>query len=262
MEKYGQIFPAIVRKKDNGRYELIAGHRRKRGCEIAGIETLDCVIRNLTDDEATIIMVDSNFQREKILPSERAFAYKMRLEAMNRQGKRTDLTSVHIEQKLNKTSRELLAEEVGESSSAVQRYIRLTYLIPEILQLVDNHELENVEEGTLKMAMLPAIEISYLTEEEQYNLLDTMSLLEATPSHSQTRIMREESEKGTLTQDKIEEIMEQEKPNQKDQVKFHYDKIKHYFPKKYTIEQMEKVIEQLLKDYQKQWQKKREEYIR
>lgn len=217
-------------------------------------------------------MVDSNFQRETILPSERAFAYKMRLEAMNRQGKRNDLTSAHNEQKLGKTSREILAEEMGESASNIQRYIRLTYLIPELLQLVDNkvlvmqEELEQHEdkESILKMAMLPAVEISYLNEDEQYMLLDAIEMEQATPSHAQARLLREKSEKGLLTEYIIEDIMEEEKPNQKLQVKFPYESIKQYFPDEFTPEQMQDKIQELLKDYKREWQKERrkEEYAR
>ena len=258
IEKYGQITPAVVRPKENGRYELVSGHRRKKACEIARIETLDCIVRDLTDDEATIVMVDSNFQRERILPSERAYAYKMKLEAMKRQGQRTDLTSTQGVQKL---SVEKIGEENGESRESVRRYIRLTFLIPELLQLVDNMFLEEAKEE-LKMAMLPAVEISYLNENEQYELLDTMELLQATPSHSQARIIRDESERHILTTDRINEILCEEKPNQKEQVKLKYDSIKQYFPKHYTIEQMEKVIENLLKNYQKQWQRKRDDDYR
>ena len=217
-------------------------------------------------------MVDSNFQRETILPSERAFAYKMRLEAMNRQGKRYDLTSDHNEQKLQKTSREILAEEMGDSQSNIRRYIRLTYLIPELMQLVDNKvlvmqeetEQQESKENMLKMGMLPAVEISYLTEDEQYMLLDAIEMTQATPSHAQARILREKSEKGLLTEYIIEDIMDEEKPNQKLQVKFKYESIKQYFPDEFTPEQIQNKIQELLKDYKREWQKKikREEYAR
>lgn len=216
---------------------MIAGHRRKIGCELANIKTLDCIVRNLTDDEATIVMVDSNFQRETILPSERAFAYKMKMEAMNRQGQRNDLTLSQGATKLD--SAKLVGKETGESRDTVFRYIRLTYLIPELLQLVDNKVLVTQEEteqdenkeSILKMAMLPAVEISYLTEDEQYMLLDAIEMAQATPSHAQARLLREKSEKRILTDYMIEDIMAEQKPNQKLQVKFQYEEEKKNYEK-------------------------------
>ena len=254
IKEHGVLVPAIVRPKEDGTYEMVSGHRRKRACELAQIEELPCIVRNLTDDEATIIMVDSNLQREQILPSERAFAYKMKLEAIKSQGKRNDLTSTQPVQKL---SVEVIADEMGESRESVRRYIRLTELIPELLQFVDNHYLRDKENMT--MALAPAIEISYLSKNEQDMLLEAMETSLATPSTSQAKRLREESEKGTLTEEKIQDILDEEKPNQKEQVKFTYDKVKNYFPKGYTVQQMQNVIEKLLQKYQLQWQNKQYE---
>ena len=254
IKEHGVLVPAIVRPKEDGTYEMVSGHRRKRACELAQIEELPCIVRNLTDDEATIIMVDSNLQREQILPSERAFAYKMKLEAIKSQGKRNDLTSTQPVQKL---SVEVIADEMGESRESVRRYIRLTELIPELLQFVDNHYLRDKENMT--MALAPAIEISYLTKNEQDMLLEAMETTLATPSTPQAKRLREESEKGTLTEEKIQDILDEEKPNQKEQVKFTYDKVKDYFPKGYTVQQMQNVIEKLLQKYQLQWQNKQYE---
>ncbi len=239
--KYGVLVPAIVRPK-NGKYEMVSGHRRKRACELAKIKEIPCIVRNLTDDEATIIMVDSNLQREEILPSEKAFAYKMKLDAIKRQGQRNDLTSTPVVEKL---SIEIIAKQVGESREQVRRYIRLTELIPELLKMVD--------EGRIKLR--PAVEISYLTKDEQLDLLDAIECLESTPSHDQTIRMRKKSENGELTTDEINRIMEEEKPNQREQIKFKYEKVKSYFPKGYTVEKMQNVIEKLLQKYQLQWQK-------
>lgn len=250
IKEHGVLVPAIVRPKENGKYEMVSGHRRKRACELAQKEKIPCIIRNLTDDEATIIMVDSNLQREEILPSERAFAYRMKLEAIKRQGERRDLTSTQLVQKL---SIEVIAEEMGESREKIRRYVRLTYLIPEILQLVDNQFLK--EKSSLQMAITPAVEISYLSEEEQEILLVAMESSVATPSTPQAQKLRKESENGTLTEEKIYEILDEEKPNQKDQVKFKYENVKKYFPKGYTVEQMQNIIEKLLQKYQLQWQK-------
>lgn len=254
IKEHGVLVPAIVRPKEDGTYEMVSGHRRKRACELAQIEELPCIVRNLTDDDATIIMVDSNLQREQILPSERAFAYKMKLEAIKSQGKRNDLTSTQPVQKL---SVEVIADEMGESRESVRRYIRLTELIPELLQFVDNHYLRDKENMT--MALAPAIEISYLSKNEQDMLLEAMETSLATPSTPQAKRLREESEKGTLTEEKIQDILDEEKPNQKEQVKFTYDKVKNYFPKGYTVQQMQNVIEKLLQKYQLQWQNKQYE---
>ena len=255
VKKWGVIHPVIVRPKEDGTYEMISGHRRKRASEIAGRNEIKAIVREMTDEEAIITMVDSNKQREKVLPSEKAFAYKMKLEAMKRQGQRNDLTSVPLAQKYaGKTSREIIAEEAGESQDQVRRYVRLTELIPELLNLVDEE----------KIKLRPAVEISYLTRDEQVDLLDAIDCLQATPSHAQAIRMKELSQKGELTADEINNILEEEKPNQKEQIRFKYDKVKSYFPKGYSIEQMQNVIEKLLENYQKQWIKERKakEYIR
>lgn len=255
---YGVLLPVLVRPLPNGKYQMISGHRRKKASEIANKETMPCIVRKLTDDEATIIMVDSNLQREQILPSERAFAYKMKLDAMKRQGQRNDLTCDRVGHKLEgKKSVEILSDELKESVTQIKRYIRLTYLIPELLQFVDNHYLKDKENMT--MALAPAVEISYLSNAEQDLLLEAMETSLATPSTPQAKRLREESEKGTLTEEKIQEILDEEKPNQKEQVKFTYDKVKNYFPKGYTVQQMQSVIEKLLQKYQLQWQNKQYE---
>lgn len=205
IKSYGLLQPVLVRSIDDGMYEMISGHRRKRAFEIAGITEIPARVMELTKDEATLMMVDSNLQREEILPSEKAFAYKMRLEAMKRQGQRTDLTSVPMAQK-SKTSRELLGEAVGESQDNVRRYIRLTELIPEILTLVDEK----------RIALRPAVEISYLPKETQQWLAEAIEYTEATPSHAQTIQMRKSHDEGKLTHEVLDFIMEQEKPNQKE----------------------------------------------
>lgn len=205
IKSYGLLQPVLVRSIDDGMYEMISGHRRKRAFEIAGITEIPARVMELTKDEATLMMVDSNLQREEILPSEKAFAYKMRLEAMKRQGQRTDLTSVPMAQK-SKTSRELLGEAVGESQDNVRRYIRLTELIPELLTLVDEK----------RIALRPAVEISYLPKETQQWLAEAIEYTEATPSHAQTIQMRKSHDEGKLTHEVLDFIMEQEKPNQKE----------------------------------------------
>ena len=254
IKKFGIIHPVIVRKRENGGYEMISGHRRKRACEIAGFKEIKAIVRELTDDEATILMVDSNNQREKVLPSEKAFAYKMKLEAMKRQGQRNDLTSATELQKLaGKTSREIIADEIGESHEQVRRYIRLTYLVPELLKIVDED----------KMGLRIAVELSYLTEDEQKIVADNMEYLDVVPSHAQARIMRDKSEKGKLTNEEIEILLEEEKPNQKEQIKFKYDKVKDYFPSGYSIEKMQEVITKLLESYQAEWKRKKQrDYVR
>ena len=253
IEKYGVILPVIVRPKSNGTYEIISGHRRKRACEIAGIKELKCLVKDLTDDEAIILMVDSNIQREEILPSEKAFAYKMKLEAMKHQGKRTDLTSTPLVEKLeNETSIGKLSREVNESTEQIRRYIRLTELIPEILKMVDEK----------RISFRPAVELSYLSEENQYVLLDIMQFNECTPSLAQAIRLKKLEQEGNLLEEKIEKIMEQEKPNQKEQIKLKYDNLKDYFPKGYNLEQMKNVIEKLLKNYQLKWQKDRNDSMR
>lgn len=244
VKKHGVIIPAIVRPKGTG-YEMVAGHRRKRALQLAGKSEIPCLIRDLTDEEATIIMVDSNVQREDILPSERAFAYKMKLDAIKKQGKRVDLTSTPVGEKL---SVEIIAEEFGMSREQVRRYIRLTELRKELLKMVDEK----------KIALRPAVEISYLSNDEQYMLLDSIQSNEATPSESQAKEMRKLSEAGKLTSEKIEEIMSQEKANQKEQIKFKVESVQQYFPKGFGRKQMEEVIKRLLLGYQKQWQRKME----
>ena len=219
VKRNGVMTPATVRLKEDGRYELISGHRRKKACELAGLETLKCEVKDLTRDEAIIIMVESNLQRSVILPSEKAFAYKMRLEAMKRQGERTDLTSAPMVQKL--TSREKIAEKSGDSHERVRRFIRLTELAPEILQMVDEKQI----------AFRPAVEISYLAEEQQYTLLEAMSYNDATPSLAQAIKMKKFNQDGKLTDEVIQSIMEEEKPNQKEKPAFRDERITKLIPK-------------------------------
>ena len=222
VRRSGVMTPATVRQKEDGRYELISGHRRKKACELAGLETLKCEVKELTRDEAIIVMVESNLQRTTILPSEKAFAYKMRLEAMNRQGQRSDLTSVPVAQKSeNKTSREKLGELVGESQDQVRRFIRLTELVPEILQMVDERQI----------AFRPAVELSYLTEGQQYTLLEAMEYSDATPSLAQAIKMKKFMQEGKLTDEVIQSIMQEEKPNQKEKPPFKDERITKLIPK-------------------------------
>ena len=210
VKQYGVLVPALVRPKQGGGYEMVAGHRRKMAAELAQLPEIPCIVRNLTDDEATIIMVDSNLQREQILPSEKAFAYKMKLDAIRRQpGTRTDLTSVPLGQRLGQTSREALADKSPDSNTQIQRYIRLTHLIPDILELVDNSVLREPE--VLQIAMRPAVELSYLTQQEQHDLYETMITEDCTPSHVQALKMRKFSEEGRLNMDVIFSIMQEEK---------------------------------------------------
>ncbi len=250
VRQYGVLVPALVREKPEGGYEMIAGHRRKMASEMADKQTIPCIVRNVSDDEATIIMVDSNLQREEILPSEKAFAYKMKLDAMKRQGKRTDLTSVPVAQKLqSKTSRQVLAEQVGESQDQVRRYIRLTELIPPILELVDNTVLKDKE--VLQIAMRPAVELSYLPKEEQQILYDTMQLEDCTPSHAQAIKMRRFSEEGRLNEDVILSILSEEKPNQVEQFKISRKRIDKYFSPGTSTKQIEDTIIKALELYRK-----------
>ena len=235
------VNPALVRPKPEGGFEMVAGHRRKFASELAGKTVMPCIVRNLTDDEATIIMVDSNLQREKVLPSEKAFAYKMKLDAMKRQGQRTDLTSTPVEQKLSKYSVEILGEAVGESRSQIQRYIRLTELITPILDMVD--------EG--KIAMRPAVELSYLPKEQQQALFDTMELEDCTPSHAQAIKMRKFAEAGKLNEDVILSIMTEEKPNQVEQFKIPKKRIDKYFSPGTTPKQIEDTIIKALELYRR-----------
>lgn len=215
----GVITPITLRRKEDGRYEIVSGHRRRKACELAGLATVPAEIKELTRDEAIILMVESNLQRSVILPSEKAFSYKMRLEAMKRQqGERTDLTSVPVGQKLS--TREMIAENAPDSNTQIQRYIRLTELAPELLDLVD--------EG--KIAMRPAVELSYLNDKEQQDLLPAMELADATPSHAQAIKMRKFSQDGKLTPEVIESIMCEEKPNQKEKVSIRYEDARKYIP--------------------------------
>ena len=230
IKEKGVLSPALVRQKDDGRYEMISGHRRKKASELANKDTIPCIVRDLTDDEATIIMVDSNMQREKVLPSERAFAYKMKLEALNHQGKRNDLTSVEIAQKLqSKTSRQIVAEQVGESEDKVRRYIRLTYLIPELLDYVDNSIIKDKDK--LSIALSPAVEISYLTKEEQQSLLDYIDFNQITPSQSQAISLKEMSQNKTFTVEKMEVLLNEEKPNQTPTLRVSMNKLRNVLPK-------------------------------
>jgi len=222
IKRSGVMTPATVRLKEDGRYELISGHRRKKACELAGLETLKCEVKELTRDEAIIVMVESNLQRTTILPSEKAFAYRMRLEAMNRQGQRSDLTSVPVAQKSeSKTSREKLGELVGESQDQIRRFIRLTELVPEILQMVDERQI----------AFRPAVELSYLTEGQQYTLLEAMEYNDATPSLAQAIKMKKFMQDGKLTDEVIQSIMQEEKPNQKEKPAFKDERITKLIPK-------------------------------
>ena len=217
VKQYGVLVPSLVRPMPDGSYQMVSGHRRKRAAELAGLPTVPCIIRELTDDEAIIVMVDSNLQREQILPSEKAVAYKMKLEAMKRQGMRTDLTFGPLGQKSAINTRDTLATEVPDSSRQIQRYIRLTNLIPELLDMVDNSVLK--EAGKLQMALRPAVELSYLPEAEQTALLEVMEGEIRTPSHAQAIKMRSFSEQGKLNPDVILSIMQEEKPNQVEQFK-------------------------------------------
>lgn len=242
VKEYGVLVPTLVRPKKDGGYEMVAGHRRKLASELAGKEEVPCIVRNLSDDEATIVMVDSNLQRETILPSEKAFAYKMKLDAMKRQGQRTDLTSSPVATKLKgQRSDEILGKQVGESKDTIHRYIRLTELITPILDLVD--------EG--KIAMRPAVELSYLPKEQQEVLLNTMELEDCTPSHAQAIKLRKFAEEGRLNEDVILSILSEEKPNQKEQFKIPQERIKKYFPKGTSKKQMEDTIVKALELYRK-----------
>ena len=224
IKQYGVILPVIVRPKENGTYEMISGHRRKRACELAGVKQIRSIVKDLSDDEATILMVDSNIQREEILPSEKAFAYKMKLEAMKHQGKRVDLleeeTSDPMGWKLESANR--LGQEVGESMTNIRRYIRLTNLIPELLEQVD----------LKRIAFRPAVELSYLSEDNQYVVQNIFEFDEVTPSLSQAIRLKKLEQEGKLTEEKIEEILDQEKPNQKEFIKIHNERIDKYIPQK------------------------------
>jgi len=250
IKERGIITPATLRKKEDGRYELLSGHRRKRACELAGVETLRAEVVEMSRDEAIIFMVDSNLQRTTILPSEKAFSYKMRLDAMNRQGKRTDLTSGPMGQKLS--SREMLSETVGESGRQIQRYIRLTELIPELLELVD----ENV------VAMRPAVELSYLPDELQYEVLDMIEVEQCTPSHAQTLKMRKMLAEDKLTSEVIESIMQEEKPNQKEKLVIKSKDILRLFPKDMDPTKREAYMIKALEHYNNFQRRRQQEQAR
>jgi len=242
IKKYGLLVPALVRPKEDGGYEMVAGHRRKFAAALAGIAEIPCIVRNLTDDEATIVMVDSNLQREKILPSEKAFAYKMKLEAMKRQGERTDLTCAPMEHKSGKQkSRDILANQSGDSREQVRRFIRLTELIPPVLQMVDDG----------KIAFRPAVELSYLFKEQQKSLYNTMEREDCTPSLAQAIKMKEFSKDGKLTDEVILSIMQEEKPNQKEQFKMPKERISKYFAPGTPAQKIEDTIIKALDLYRR-----------
>ena len=251
VKQHGILVPAIIRPKEDGRYEMVAGHRRMTACMIAEKEALPCLVRDLTDEEATIIMVDSNLQREQLLPSEKAFAYKMKLDAIRRQAGRPGReNSATLLQNFNgKTSRELLAEQSGESHEQIRKYIRLTNLIPDLLDLVDNSVLK--EKDKLQIALRPAVELSYLNQHEQQDLHETMLTEDCTPSHVQAIKMRKFSEEGRLNMDVIFSIMQEEKPNQKEQFKIPKDRISKYFAPGTPAQKIEDTIVKALDLYRK-----------
>ena len=247
IKQYGVLVPAIARPDPDGGYELVAGHRRRRASELAEKETMPVIIRDLDDDAATIIMVDSNLQRESLPPSERAFAYKMKLEAVKHQGARTDLTSRQVGEK-SQTSIQKVADQAGESQRQVQRYIRLTELIPELMDMVDEK----------KIALNPAYELSFLKKEEQVDLLDAMDSEQATPSLSQAQRLKKYSQEGHLTLDMMRVIMGEEKKSDLDRVTFTSDTLRKYFPKSYTPQRMQETIIKLLEAWQKKRQRDQE----
>ncbi len=246
VKQYGVLVPGLVRPKADGGYEMIAGHRRKKASELAGRETIPCIVRDMDDNAATIIMVDSNLQRESILPSEKAFAYKMKLEAMNRQGQRTDLTSRQVVGRLE--SADIIGKDTGESGRQIQRYIRLTELIPPILEMVDEKQI----------AFNPAVEISYLTKNEQQGLYNTMQSEECSPSLSQAQRMKKLSQDGRLNVDVIFSILTEEKPNQKEKFNIKRERIDRFFPKNFSEKQKEDLIVQLLESWYKKRQRDQE----
>ena len=235
IKEKGVLVPALVRKKENGRYELVSGHRRKKASEIAGIEKIPCIVRNMTDDEAIIIMVDSNMQREELLPSEKAFAYKMKLDAIKHQGIRNDLT---LRQVGTRSDRKV-AENVSESARQIQRFIRLTYLIPELLEMVD----------TKTIALNPAVELSYLKNEEQQMVLDSIGYNVATPSHQQAIMLKNLSKEEKLNEDIIDQILSTEKPNQKVKIKFDEDRLRKVLPKDIKQDQIENYVIKSIEHY-------------
>ena len=246
----GIITPITLRRKEDGRYEIVSGHRRKRACEIAGLATIPAEIKELSRDEAIILMVESNLQRSVILPSEKAFSYKMRLEAMKRQGQRTDLTSRPVGDKLDeRRSGEILGETVGESERQVQRYIRLTELVPELLQLVDDG----------KIALRPAVELSYLNDIEQQDLVEEIGLTLATPSHAQAIKMRNFSKEGKLTPEVIESIMVEEKPNQREKINIRYEDARRYIPSSVPYEKTGEFVLKALEYYHRHLERLRDD---
>ena len=247
VKQIGVKIPVLVRPKQDGGYEMVSGHRRNYAVKKAGLIEIPAIIREMTDEEAIIVMVDSNIQREKVLPSEKAFAYKMKLDAIKSQGKRNDITSCQVGTKLR--SDQKVSEKSEDSARQIQRYIRLTELIKELLGMVD--------EG--KIAFNPAVELSYLTEEQQNLLLEFIKMYEITPSQSQAIYLKKLSQEGNFTIDKMEEIMSKEKPNQKEQIKFSVEKVREYFPPNYTAEKMQNVITKLLENYRNRWKNKSKE---
>ena len=247
IKEYGVLVPVLVRQKANGSYEMVAGHRRKCASRLAGMKEIPCIVRNLTDDEAIIIMIDSNLQRERILPSEKAYAYKMKLEAMKRQGKRTDLTSTPVARKLKgKESAEILGEPVGEGKDTVRRYIRLTELIEPLLDLVDEN----------KIAFRPAVELSYLGKDEQEQLLDAMQYEDCTPSLAQATKIKQFSQENKLSEAVILSILQEEKPNQVEKIKIPKERISKFFPKGTPEKKIEETIVKALELYQKRERQK------
>lgn len=243
----GVIMPAIVRKEDDGSYCMISGHRRKHAAQLAGLDKIPCIVMRLTDDEATILMVDTNIhQRLRLLPSEKAFAYKMKLDAIKHQGKKLEDTSRPLVEKLEKIlSADIVGKEAGESARTIQRYVRLTELLPELLELVDKE--------TGGIALRPAVEISYISKKNQKLLYKSFIYNLATPTLSQSQLLRKLDENNELTAEKIEEIMQEEKPNQKEQFKTSYDKIRHYFPSNYSNKQINNKIMELLEIFYQEW---------
>ncbi len=245
IKEKGILLPTIVRQKQDGSYEMISGHRRKRAAQIVGLKEIPCIVKDLTDDEATILMVDSNIQREEVLPSERAFAYKMKLEALKHQGKRTDLeenlTSDQVGPKLD--GYEKISNDNGDSKSQIKRYIRLTYLIPELLDYVDNK----------RIAFNPAVELSYLNDENQYVVLNKLEYDDVSPSLSQAITLKKMQQEGTITEEKIENLLDKEKPNQKENTGVKYNSIRHYFPKGYDNSKIELELKKILEKYYHKW---------
>ena len=246
VQERGVLVPAIARPRADGGYELISGHRRKRACELAGLDTMPVIVREIDDNAAVLVMADSNIQRENILPSERAFAYKMKLEALKRQGARTDLTSSQVGKKSQ--TLDIVGQETGESRNQVHRYIRLTYLIPKLLNMVDER----------KIAFNPAVELSYLKQEEQSQLLDAMGSEQATPSLSQAQRLKRFSQEDKLSPAVMSAILSEEKKVEQEQVSFSAEALRKYFPKSYTPQQMETIIFRLLDTWQRKRQQQQE----